>query len=171
MGTFTWVSGRLTEVHRFINVPMRWCEQHPARERREVWLTTVEGRDVKLVVHTRAMPARCGHSVICVLHEGQLVSLRNLTTGDQVNFARSDPPLLWRRCDSLAVVAMLVSALVSCAAWPAAGIAAALCAVLHAPAMLGVRWTRRWWLLRAIEFATESATRQATAGDRLWRVK
>lgn len=36
MRTFYWVSGELTEAQRFINVPMRWCEQYPARERREV---------------------------------------------------------------------------------------------------------------------------------------
>jgi hypothetical protein len=38
MRTFHWVSGELTEVQRFINVPMRWCEQYPARERRELWI-------------------------------------------------------------------------------------------------------------------------------------
>jgi hypothetical protein len=31
MRTFHWVSGELTEVQRFINVPMRLCEQYPAR--------------------------------------------------------------------------------------------------------------------------------------------
>jgi len=35
MRTFHWVSGELTEVQRFINVPMRWCEQLPAREWRD----------------------------------------------------------------------------------------------------------------------------------------
>jgi hypothetical protein len=172
MRTFTWVSGRLTEVHRFINVPMRWCEQYPARERRELWLCTAQHRDVKLVVHTRTMPARCGHEVICVLHQGQLMGLRNLTTGDRVNFVRSDPPLLWRRCDCAYVAVLL---LVACAgwyiAWPAAGAIAALCALLHAPSMICARWVCRGLLMRAAEHAIASATRQATADQKLWRVK
>ena len=94
MRTFHWVSGELTEVQRFINVPMRWCEQYPARERRELWIHSPGGIEVKLVVHTRAMPARRGHRVLAVLHRRQLVGLRNLSTGAQVNFVRSDPPLL-----------------------------------------------------------------------------
>ena len=43
MRTFYWVSGELTEAQRFINVPMRWCEQYPARERRELWIKDREG--------------------------------------------------------------------------------------------------------------------------------
>jgi hypothetical protein len=61
MRSFQWVSGELTEVQRFINVPMRWCEQYPARERRELWIKAIAGSDVKLVVHTRFLPARRGH--------------------------------------------------------------------------------------------------------------
>ncbi len=30
MSKFLWVSGQLAEVQRFINVPMRWCEQYPS---------------------------------------------------------------------------------------------------------------------------------------------
>lgn len=75
MRTFHWVSGELTEVQRFINVPMRWCEQYPARERRELWIQSAGGIELKLVVHTRAMPARRGHRVLAVLHRGQLVGL------------------------------------------------------------------------------------------------
>jgi hypothetical protein len=171
MLTFTWVSGRLIEVHRFINVPMRWCEQYSARERRELWISTGERSDFKLIVHTRTMPARCGHAVVCVLHEGHLTGLRNLTTGGWVNFVRSDPPLLWRRCDSLTVVLLLVFALAICPAWPLLGIVAALCGLLHGSAKLCVRWRRRRWLLRATERAMELATHQATVSLRLWRVK
>lgn len=99
------VSGRLAEVHRFINVPMHWFEQYPARERRELWISTSEGQEVKLVVHSRAMPARCGHAVEVILCDGKLVGLVNITTGSQVNYLRADPPLVWRRSES-AVLAM-----------------------------------------------------------------
>lgn len=34
MRDFRWVCGQVAEVQRFINVPRRWCEQYPARERR-----------------------------------------------------------------------------------------------------------------------------------------
>jgi hypothetical protein len=172
MPTFTWVSGRLTEVHRFINVPMRWCEQYPARERRELWISTAQRQELKLVVHTRTMPARCGHEVICVLQEGQLMGLRNLTTGDLVNFVRSDPPLLWRRCDFASVVVLFLIALASLyAAWPVVGAVATICALLHAPSTLGIRWVRRVLLRRTAEHAISLATCQAGADRRLWRVK
>ncbi len=71
MSKFLWVSGQLAEVQRFVNVPMRWCELYPARERRQLWGTTADGRDA--------------------------------TTGRQVNYIRSDPPLLWWRCDAAAI--------------------------------------------------------------------
>ena len=62
------------------------------------------------------------HLVLGVLHGGQLVGLRNLTTGEQVNFVRSDPPLLWRRCDGVGL-ALLVAASVMAwgAGWALAG--------------------------------------------------
>jgi hypothetical protein len=103
MSKFLWVSGQLAEVQRFINVPMRWCEQYPARERRELWVTAVDGQDIKLIVHSRLMPARRGHQVIGLLHCEQLVGIHNGTTGRQVNYIRSDPPALWRRCDAATI--------------------------------------------------------------------
>lgn len=103
------VSGRVTEVHRFINVPLRWAEEYPARERREFWVATAEGQEVKLVVHSRQMPARVGHQVDVFLLDGRVVGLRNFTTGAQVNFMREDPPLIWRRVDSLALVLTLIA--------------------------------------------------------------
>lgn len=104
MRTFYWVSGELTEVQRFINVPMRWCEQYPARERRELWVSTPEGQDVKIVVHSRYLPARRGHDVDALLLGDELVGLFNRSTGEGINFVRTDPPLLWRRCDAAVVV-------------------------------------------------------------------
>lgn len=172
MRTFTWVSGKLTEVQRFINVPMRWCEEYPARERRELWICTVERRDIKLVVHTRSMPARCGHEIVCVLHDGRLVGLYNMSTDCQENFVRSDPPLLWRRCDSALNVGLFLMALLAClASRPLVGAIAMLCALLHAPCLLGSRWLQRGLLKRATERALSSAARQAVARPQLYRVK
>lgn len=113
MCKFYVVSGRVTEAHRFINVPLRWAEEFPARERREFWVATAEGQEVKLVVHSRQMPARVGHQVDVLLLDGQVVGLRNLTTGAEVNFMRVDPPLIWRRSDSLLMAVILLASFVA----------------------------------------------------------
>ncbi len=172
MRTFWWVSGQLTEVQRFINVPMRWCEQYPARERRELWIAAPQGLEVKLVVHTRAMPARRGHQVLAVLYRKQLVGLRNLTTGEQVNFLRNDPPLLWRRCDGswLALLAMLGA----CSAWagvPGLDLVGATAALLFAPAVVLARLARRQSLKRGVDAALDAAQQQACGRPALQRVK
>ena len=172
MSKFLWVSGQLAEVQRFINVPMRWCEQYPARERRELWVTTGQGEEFKLVAQTRVMPARRGHQVVGVLLDGQLVGLRNLTTGERVNFVRSEPPLLWRRCDGVAIALLVAADAVAWGAgWPAAGAVVALAALLYGPALIGTRWHRRWSLARLVDGAIDSAQRQATGDRRLRRVK
>lgn len=119
MSKFWYVTGELTEVQRYINVPMRSCEQYPARERREFWLTRTDGVDqeVKLVVHSRSMPARRGHEV-CVLLLGELVvGLVNLSTGRRINFITADLPLLLRRCDVLAAAGIFVSGAIVAASW------------------------------------------------------
>jgi hypothetical protein len=92
---------------------MRWCEQYPSRERRELWVTAAEGQDIKLIVHSRLMPVRRGHLILGVLHGGQLIGLRNLTTGEQVNFVRSDPPLLFRRCDGVGLALFVAASLMA----------------------------------------------------------
>lgn len=114
MPEFSSFTGRLVEVHRFINVPMRWSEQYPARERRELWIAHPDGSERKLVVHSRAMPARHGH-MVNVLTWGDLpLALCNLSTGDRVSFVEVDPPLLWVRRDAVrtlsatAVISLLV---------------------------------------------------------------
>jgi hypothetical protein len=121
MRKFWSVSGQLVEIQRYINVPMRWCEQYPARERRELWVSTASRRDVKLVVHSREMPARRGHQVTALLLGERLVGLYNASTGRQVNFVRADPPLLWRCCDAAIVVALSIAstAVFAFSAWPA----------------------------------------------------
>jgi len=172
MRTFHWVSGELTEVQRFINVPMRWCEQYPARERRELWIRSTGGIELKLVVHTRAMPARRGHRVLAVLHRRQLVGLRNLSTGAQVNFVRSDPPLLWRRCDGAALATLIaVSAGLALADLPLAAIAWLAAVSLGVPTLVGARLIARVSLARAVESALDTAAQQAAGRPAIRRVK
>lgn len=144
MRKFWSVSGQLVEVQRYINVPMRWCEQYPARERRELWISTTSGHEIKLVVHSRTMPARSGHQVTALLLGDKLVGLYNVSTGKEVNFVRADPPLLWRRCDAAAVVVLLVAGMGALAfsAWPAPLISLPL-AVLYPPLAVTARFIWR----------------------------
>lgn len=172
MRTFYWVSGELTEVQRFINVPMRWCEQYPARERRELWVSTPEGQDVKIVVHSRYLPARRGHDVDALLLGDVLVGLFNRSTGESINFVRTDPPLLWRRCDAAVVVGVPVACVASymLSSWPwlLAGVPAA---VLYGATVLCARVLRRWWVRAQVDSALRRVTSAADARARLRRVK
>jgi hypothetical protein len=150
MRDFRWVCGQVAEVQRFINVPRRWCEQYPARERRELWITAAQGPEFKFVVHTTLKPARRGHRVLALLMVRKLVALHNLQTGESVNCLRSDPPLLWRRCE---VVAAVVALVVSVATFSFAGGMGPLCmatvTLLPVPLTASLRWgshqrTSRW---------------------------
>jgi len=172
MSKFLWVSGQLAEVQRFINVPMRWCEQYPARERRELWVTTTDGQDIKLIVHSRLMPARRGHQVIGLLLGEQLVGIYNATTGKQVNYIRSDPPLLWRRCDAAAIAllsAFSITALATSAgATLVVGVAPAL---LYAPLVMTVRLLWRCRTRGQVDRAMAIAKCRASGRPLLHRVK
>jgi len=172
MRTFHWVSGELTEVQRFINVPMRWCEQYPARERRELWIRSSCGMEVKLVVHARVMPARRGHRVLALVHRQQLVGVRNLSTGAQVNFVRSDPPLLLRKCDgawmALLIATGLFSLLTGWLVLAFAGFAAAV-AFMPVVALTRLAWGR--CIRRGVDAAFDVAQQQAFGRPSLRRVK
>lgn len=134
MRKFLYVTGELTEVQRYINVPMRWCEQYPSRERREFWIAADNGNDVKVTVHSRVMPARRGHRVNVLMRGELIVGLANLTTGRQVNFVRADPPLLVRRCDGLAALGILGVGIAAAWAWDARSLLFAVpAAVLYLP--------------------------------------
>lgn len=172
MRTFHWVSGELTEVQRFINVPMRWCEQYPARERRELWIKAVDGPDIKLVVHTRFLPARRGHDVDALLFGDLPVGLFNHSTGDQINFVRTDPPLLWRRCDAAWIADVTAASVTSFAllSWPwmLVGVPAV---VLRTALAVSLRMLRRRSIRAKGDAALAVAARAAQPRPRLRRVK
>lgn len=172
MRSFQWVSGELTEVQRFINVPMRWCEQYPARERRELWIKAIDGSEVKLVVHTRFLPARRGHDVDALLFGDLPVGLFNHSTGDQINFLRTDPPLLWRRCDAASIVGVAAMCVAGYAlmSWPwlLLGVPAVL---LRTGLAVSVRVLWRWSIRAKVDAALAAAARAAQPRPRLRRVK
>lgn len=176
MRDFRWVSGQVAEVQRFINVPRRWCEQYPARERRELWITADQGPEFKFVVHTTLMPARRGHRVLALLMGRELVALHNLQTGESVNYLRSDPPLLWRRCEAVAAALATVGGIAAFAvAGGVAPLAVAAATLTGAPGAVAMRWLARRLAQRATDRARLEAMRQAVAparkGPALRRVK
>lgn len=166
------VSGQLVEVHRYINVPMRWCEQYPARERRELWVSAANGQDVKLIVHSREMPARRGHQVTALLLGERLVGVYNASTGKQVNYVRTDPPLLWRRCDAAAVAALSIAGIASAAlsAWPSLLVSVPLM-LLYAPLLVAARLAWRCRLRMQIDEALDTVKSPDVAQPFLRRVK
>jgi hypothetical protein len=172
MRTFHWVSGELTEVQRFINLPMRWCEQYPARERRELWIKAIDGPDIKLVVHTRFLPARRGHDVDALLFGDLPVGLFNHSTGDQINFLRTDPPLLWRRCDAAWIVGITVASVTGFAllSWPWLLVGVPV-VVVRTVLVVGVRMLWRWSIRPKVDAALAVAARAAQPRPRLRRVK
>lgn len=172
MRKFWSVSGQLVEVQRYINVPMRWYEQYSARERRELWISTASGHDIKLVVHSREMPARRGHQVTALLLGEWLVGLYNASTGRQTNFVRADPPLLWRRCDAAAVVALLIAGIGAFAfsAWPALLISLPI-ALLYPPLVVTARFAGRCRTRGQVDRALEIVKNHEAAQPTLRRVK
>jgi len=162
MRDFRWVSGHVAEVQRFINVPRRWCEQYPARERRELWITADQGPEFKFVVHTTLMPARRGHRVLALLMGRELVALHNLQTEESVNYLRSDPPPLWRRCEAVAAVLAGVGGIVAFAlAGGAVPLGVVVATLIGAPGAVGLRFMRQVLARRAIDRALIEALRQA----------
>lgn len=161
MRDFRWVSGHVAEVQRFINVPRRWCERYPARERRELWITADQGPEFKFVVHTTLMPARRGHRVLALLLDHELVALHNLQTGESVNYLRSDPPLLWRRCEAVAAVLTGVGGIAAFAVVGAVvPLGMVVATLIGAPGAVGLRLLRRVLARRAIDRALIEALRQ-----------
>lgn len=164
MRDFRWVCGQVAEVQRFINVPRRWCEQYPARERRELWITADQGPEFKFVVHTTLMPARRGHRVLALLMGHELVALHNLQTGESVNYLRSDPPLLWRRCE--AMIAVLTAA-AGIAAFAVVGgivpLGVVAATLIGAPVTMLTRGICRELRQQATDRALPEAIRQAKA--------
>lgn len=172
MSKFHWVSGELTEVQRFINVPMRWCEQYPARERRELWIKEIDRQEIKLVVHTRFLPARRGHDVDVLLLADLPVGLFNYSNGSRINFLRKDPPLLWRRCDAAVIVGIGAVSIAGYVllSWPwlLVGVPAA---VLRAVLVVVTRLLWRWSIRARVDAALAAAARAAQPRPQLRRVK
>lgn len=173
MSKFLAVTGQLVEVRRYINVPMRWCEQYPARERWELWVVRPGGAEVKLVVHSRAMPARRGHPVTVLMRDSaQVAGLLNDATGESINFISAEPPLLLRRCDGAVVLGLL--AVAAGAAWflgAGAFVLGVAVALLSLPVVGVARLAHRAWLCLQVDRALARIRRWGVAQAPLRLVK
>lgn len=135
-------------------------------------MTTADGLDIKLVVHSRLMPARRGHQVIGLLLGEQLVGIYNATTGTQVNYIRSDPPLLWRRCDAVAIALLSAISITALAmsAWAALLVGVPLM-LLYAPLVVTARLLWRYRTRGQVDRAMAIAKCRARGQPLLRRVK
>ena len=133
----------LAEVQRFINVPMRWCEQYPARERRELWVTAARpGHQAHRPQPPDAgSPRPPGHRAAARRATGGALQL---TTGKQVNYIRAirrccggdamQWPRCWPRVGGIAAFALAGGVM------PLGVVAATL---TGAPGAVAMRWLAR----------------------------
>lgn len=104
--------GRFVDLRRHTNVHLYWRGRFGPTERYELWLRDTAGGEHQFTIHTRTMPARCGHEVTLLIDADVILGLVNWSTGKSVNYLRADPPPLWRLRDLL-VPPVLLSALAS----------------------------------------------------------
>ena len=110
MQDFNTVGGRIIEIRRYVT-PLWLYGQDARRERWELWIKTPNGADEKLIVESRSMQARRGHRVVLALEGGAPVGMVNLATRTRLNFARSDPPFLYRPLDIAVPLGLMFASL------------------------------------------------------------
>lgn len=111
MFLFKTVIGRVIEVRRFVNGPSRWARWGNWQERHEFWLAGRGNVERKWIVQTATFPARRGHAVVALVRSDQLIGLFNESTGQAVNYLRTDPPALLRLRDLWVSLLLLAGAL------------------------------------------------------------
>lgn len=152
MYEFTTISGRVIEAKRYMNRWPRRNEPDPAQERWEVWISERSSSEVKLTVASRAMPARCGHSVTFVVADDRPVGMVNLTIGASVNFTRADPmPVLQSRDVIWPVFMSLGGLMLAAFTSPLVLVLAVPLAVLYVPTVVVARWLVRARLQRDVD--------------------
>jgi len=111
MFLFKTVIGRVIEVRRYVNGPSRWARWGNWRERHEFWLAVKGNVERKWIVQAATFPARRGHAVVALVRSDQLIGLFNESTGQAVNYLRTDPPSLLRLRDLWVSLLLLAGAL------------------------------------------------------------
>jgi hypothetical protein len=169
MQDFNAVGGRIIEIRRCVT-PLGLYGQDAPRERWEVWIKTPNGAEEKLVVESRSMQARRGHHVVLALEAGAPVGMINLTTRARMNFARSDPPLLYRPLDIAVPVGLtLASLFTATVAAPWVFLVTVPIAVLYVPAVVTTRRLSRLAMQRRVETMLDRIERDASPPAARWR--
>lgn len=92
-------SGRLVSLRRHTNVHLYWRGRFGPTERYELWLRDAAGCEHQFTIHTRTLPARCGHEVTLLIDREVVRGLINWSIGKSVNYLGGDPPALLRLRD------------------------------------------------------------------------
>ena len=102
----------------------------------------------------------------------RMVGIYSTTTGKQTNYVRTDPPLLWRRCDAAAVAGLLLTSATALAvsAWPALMVTLPM-AALYAPLMIAARLAWRCRTRAQVDRALDIVKRPVAGQPLLRRVK
>lgn len=99
------IHGRIVDLRRYTNVHLYWRRHFGPTDRYELWMRDRAGRERKFTINTRTLPARRGHDVTLIVTEmanaAQVLGMINASTGNAVNYARTDPPVLLRARDFL----------------------------------------------------------------------
>jgi hypothetical protein len=107
------IRGCIVDLRRYTNVHLYWRRPPGPTDRYELWLRQDDGIERKLTIHTRSMPARCGHRVSVIVKMDtnplQVFGLFNGKTREAVNYMRSDPPSVLRVGDFIALALAFVA--------------------------------------------------------------
>jgi hypothetical protein len=151
MQDFNTVGGRIIEIRRYVN-PLGLYGQDTRRERWELWIKTPNGADEKLIVESRSMHARRGHHIVVALEAGAPVGMVNVTTRTRMNFARSDPPALYRSLDIVVPVGLMFASLFAATLFaPGLFLVTVPIAALYIPLRMTARQLSRRSMQRCVE--------------------
>ena len=161
MQDFNTACGRIIEIRRYVT-PLGLYGQDARRERWELWIKTPNGAEEKLIVESRSMQARRGHRVALALEAGAPVGMVNLTTRTRLNFARSDPPFLYRPLDIAVPVGLMFASLFAATMFaPGLFLVTVPIAVLYVPLLMTARWLSRRSMQRCVEDMLDQIERDA----------
>ena len=162
MQDFSAVSGRITEIRRYVT-PLGLYGHDAARERWELWIKPPDGSEEKHVVVSRSMPARRGHRVVLAVEAGGPMGMVNLTTRARVNFARSNSPLPYRPLDIVVPVGLLFASLFGATVVaPWLFLVTVPIAVLYVPLLVTTRRLSRHSMRRRVEEMLDQIERDAS---------
>jgi hypothetical protein len=162
MQDFNTVGGRIIEIRRYVT-PLGLYGHDARRERWELWIKTPNGAEEKLIVESRSMQARRGHHVVLALEAGAPVGMVNLTTRTRSNFARSDPPPLYRPLDIVVPVGLMFASLFAATLFaPGLLLVTAPIAALYIPLRMTARWLSRRSTVGRVEEMLDRVKRDAS---------